>query len=167
MIILTKKHWPYLWLELSVAARCLYNSWICLHSDQAMPITADKVFVHIQLTQLDPPPPWGLTLMGSLCRVGVRYLLDIWGGCWSDHQTDIENGEVGLSQAILADGYNIASMQHEYQGLDFRQQPDRLQCKGRLGGANPTFCCDTPGRRTFPSHAQRIALPLCRACSGI
>ncbi|DBA72717.1 TPA: hypothetical protein ACH3X2_010115 [Trebouxia sp. C0005] len=77
-------------------------------------------------------------------RVGVRYLLDIWGGCWSDHQTDIENGEVGLSQAILADGYNIASMQHEYQGLDFRQQPDRLQCKGRLGGANPTFCCDTP-----------------------
>ncbi|DBB04554.1 TPA: hypothetical protein ACH3X1_012635 [Trebouxia sp. C0004] len=77
-------------------------------------------------------------------RVGVRYLLDIWGGCWSDHQTDIENGEVGLSQAILADGYNVASMQYEYQGLDFRQQPDRLQCKGRLAGANPTFCCDTP-----------------------
>ncbi|KAL0054031.1 hypothetical protein WJX82_002656 [Trebouxia sp. C0006] len=77
-------------------------------------------------------------------RVGVQYLLDIWGGCWSDHQTDIENGEVGLSQAILADGYNIASMQHEYLGLDFRQQPDRLQCKGRLAGANPTFCCDTP-----------------------
>jgi len=87
--------------------------------------------------------------MGSLCRVGVQYLLDIWGGCWSDHQTDIENGEVGLSQAILADGYNIASMQHEYQVLDFRQQPDRLQCKGRLAGANPTFCCDTPGLHMF------------------
>ena len=78
-------------------------------------------------------------------RVGVRYLLDVWGGCWTDHQTDIENGEVGLSQALLGDGYNIASMQHEYAGLDFRQQPDKLQCKGRLSGANPTFCCDVPG----------------------
>ncbi len=111
-----------------------------------MLITAEKAFNHIPLTQLDaPPPPLCLTPMGSLCRVGVQYLLDIWGGCWSDHQTDIKNGEVGLSQAILADGYNIASMQHEYQGLDFRQQPDRLQCKGRLAGANPTFCCDMPG----------------------
>ena len=130
-----------------------------------MLITADKIFNHIQPTQLDPPSC--LTPMGSLCRVGVRYLLDIWGGCWSDHQTDIENGEVGLSQAILADGYNIASMQHEYQGLDFRQQPDRLQCKGRLAGANPTFCCDTPGLHVIPSDAHCLALPLCRACSGI
>ncbi len=117
-----------------------------MHSEQAMLITADKAFKHIQPTQLDPPC---LTPMGFLCRVGVQYLLDIWGGCWSDHQTDIENGEVGLSQAILADGYNIASMQHEYQGLDFRQQPDRVQCKGRLAGANPTFCCDTPGLHLF------------------
>ncbi len=151
-----------------------------MHSEQAMLITADKAFKHIQPTQLDPPPSHCLTPMGSLCRVGVQYLLDIWGGCWSDHQTDIENGEVGLSQAILADGYNIASMQHEYQGLDFRQQPDRLQCKGRLAGANPTFCCDTPGLHVFcflfffpPLFfvfvfcVHCLALPLCRACSDI
>ena len=82
----------------------------------------------------------------------MRYLLDIWSGCWSDHQTDIENGEVGLSQALLADGYNIASMQHEYAGLDFRRQPDRLQCKGRQG-ANPTFCCDVPGMHSNSSNS--------------
>ena len=76
----------------------------------------------------------------------MRYLLDVWGGCWLDHQADIENGEVGLSQALLADGYNIASMQHEYAGLDFRRQPDRLQCKGPWPGSNPTFCCDVPGQ---------------------
>lgn len=77
-------------------------------------------------------------------RVGIRYLLDTWGGCYTDHQTDIERGEVGLSQALLADGYNLASLQHEYAGIDWRRQPDRLQCKGRLPGANPTFCCDVP-----------------------
>ncbi|KAL3148312.1 hypothetical protein ABBQ38_013776 [Trebouxia sp. C0009 RCD-2024] len=77
-------------------------------------------------------------------RVGLRYLLDLWGGCWRDHQADIQNAEVGLSRALLADGYNIASLQHEYAGLDFRRQPDRLHCKGRLPGSNPTFCCDVP-----------------------
>ncbi len=97
-------------------------------------------------------------------RVGVRYLLDIWGGCWSDHQTDIENGEVGLSQALLADGYNIASMQHEYAGLDFRQQPDRLQCKGRVAGANPTFCCDVPGGCLASWDAEPDGY-LCMQCS--
>lgn len=90
--------------------------------------------------------------LAGLYRVGIRYLLDVWAGCWLDHQTDIENGEVGLSQALLADGYNIASMQHEYAGLDFRRQPDRLQCKGRLPGSNPTFCCDVPGQPTHCSH---------------
>ena len=78
-------------------------------------------------------------------RVGIRYLLDTWGGCYADHQTDIERGEVGLSQPLLADGYNLASLQHEYAGIDWRRQPDRVQCKGRLPGANPTFCCDVPG----------------------
>ena len=89
----------------------------------------------------------------------MRYLLDVWGGCWLDHQADIENGEVGLSQALLADGYNIASMQHEYAGLDFRRQPDRLQCKGRLPGANPTFCCDVPGRPTHSFPLCQMAVP--------
>lgn len=79
----------------------------------------------------------------DVCRVGLRYMLDLWSGCWQSHQADIENGEIGLSQALLANGYNIASMQHEYTGLDFRRQPDKLQCKGRLG--NPTFCCESPG----------------------
>ena len=73
-----------------------------------------------------------------------------------DHQTDIEQGEIGLSQAVLADGYNIASMQHEYAGLDFRQQPERLQCKGRLAMANPTFCCDVPGELLRRSHTARL-----------
>lgn len=79
----------------------------------------------------------------AVCRVGVRYMLDVWAGCWRDHQADIENGEIGLSQALLADGYNIASLQHEYAGLDFRRQPDKLKCKGLVG--NPTFCCESPG----------------------
>lgn len=96
---------------------------------------------------LNLPPPWqSLHLLTPLPRVGLRYLLDLWGGCWRDHQADIQNAEVGLSRALLADGYNIASLQHEYAGLDFRRQPDRLQCKGRLPGSNPTFCCDVPGQ---------------------
>ena len=99
----------------------------------------------------------------------MRYLLDVWGGCWLDHQADIENGEVGLSQALLADGYNIASMQHEYAGLDFRRQPDRLQCKGRLPGSNPTFCCDVPGQPlltapTVLADCSYSARSLCLLC---
>lgn len=116
---------------------------------------------------------------GCGCSVGLRYMLDLWSGCWQDHQADIENGEIGLSQALLADGYNIASMQHEYAGLDFRRQPDKLQCKGRQG--NPTFCCETPGKTPAHVHAVghmaihcgRVALPLvlhshhqlCQSCA--
>ena len=100
--------------------------------------------LHRHHTLMLYPKPQTSTSKLVACRVGLRYMLDLWSGCWQDHQADIENGEVGLSQALLADGYNIASMQHEYAGLDFRRQPDRLQCKGRRG--NPTFCCEAPGK---------------------
>ncbi|KAK9817752.1 hypothetical protein WJX72_001639 [[Myrmecia] bisecta] len=71
-------------------------------------------------------------------RVGVQVMLDILGGCWADHWADIVNGEVGVSQQLLASGYNIASLQHEYAGVDFRLEPERLKCRGKQ---NPTFCC--------------------------
>ena len=74
--------------------------------------------------------------------MGVQYLLATWGGCWDDHGTDILHGEVGLSRRLLADGYNIASLQPEYAGLDFRQHSAALRCKGR---GNPAFCCGVPG----------------------
>jgi hypothetical protein len=53
-------------------------------------------------------------------------------------------GEVGLSRAVLAAGYNIASIQPEYAGLDFRKVSwEYFRCRGKR---NPTFCCGPPGR---------------------
>ncbi|KAK9864129.1 hypothetical protein WJX84_011962 [Apatococcus fuscideae] len=71
-------------------------------------------------------------------RVGIQYVLDLWGGCWGDHWDEIVHAEIGLTQAIMEDGYNVASMQHEYEGLDFRLEPSKLSCRGKL---NPSFCC--------------------------
>lgn len=52
-------------------------------------------------------------------------------------------GEVGLSRAVLQAGYNIASTQPEYAGLDFRKVSwEWFTCKGKR---NPTFCCGPPG----------------------
>lgn len=77
-----------------------------------------------------------------LCRVGIQYVLDLWGGCWGDHWDEIVHAEIGLTQAIMEDGYNVASMQHEYEGLDFRLEPTKLSCRGKL---NPSFCCGMEG----------------------
>ena len=78
----------------------------------------------------------------GLCRVGIQYILDLWGGCWGDHWDEIVHAEIGLTQAIMEDGYNVASMQHEYEGLDFRLEPTKLSCRGKL---NPSFCCGMEG----------------------
>jgi hypothetical protein len=57
-------------------------------------------------------------------------------------------GEVGLSRAMLAAGYNIASIQPEYAGLDFRKVSwEYFRCRGKR---NPTFCCGPPGRCLMP-----------------
>lgn len=34
-------------------------------------------------------------------------------------------------------------VQREYAGMDFRERPTQLKCKGQL---NPTFCCGVEGR---------------------
>ena len=74
--------------------------------------------------------------------MGIQYILDLWGGCWGDHWDDIVHAEIGLTQSIMEDGYNVASMQHEYEGLDFRLEPSKLSCRGKL---NPTVCCGMDG----------------------
>lgn len=49
---------------------------------------------------------------------------------------------VGFSAALLAAGYNVASLQPEYAGVDFRRGSRHLSCRRRL---NPTFCCGASG----------------------
>lgn len=75
-------------------------------------------------------------------------MLDILGGCWASHQQDIVYGEIGLSQALLADGYNVASLEPEYAFVDFRHERKKLRCKGK---SNPTFVAGTEGTASpFP-----------------
>lgn len=67
-------------------------------------------------------------------------------------------GEVGLSRAVLAAGYNIASIQPEYAGLDFRKVSwEYFRCRGKR---NPTFCCGPPGR-CLMLCARRQCYPFC------
>jgi len=54
-ILPTKRLWPDLWLKLNNAAHLLCNSWLRLHSEQAILITADRDLNHIRPTQLEPP----------------------------------------------------------------------------------------------------------------
>lgn len=53
-------------------------------------------------------------------HVGMSFMRVTWKHCpWSDHETAIVRGEVGLSRAILAAGFGIASRQYPYQ-TEFR-----------------------------------------------
>lgn len=74
----------------------------------------------------------------------MQFMLDTFAGdkCWSSHDEDIMHSEVGFSTAMLAAGYNVASLQPEYAGLDFRRGTRQLSCRRRQ---NPTFCCGTAG----------------------
>lgn len=63
--------------------------------------------------------------------------------CRKNHWASIVASEIGASQAALAAGLNVASLQGEYDGIDFRQYPTELACKGRK---NPTFCCGLDGK---------------------
>ncbi|KAK9807172.1 hypothetical protein WJX73_003501 [Symbiochloris irregularis] len=71
-------------------------------------------------------------------RVGVQHVMAAFSQCRSNQWSSIVASEIGSSQKLLAAGHNIASMQHAYEGIDFRENPTTLSCKGKK---NPSFCC--------------------------
>jgi len=89
----------------------------------------------------------------ALDHIGIKYALKSWK-CFdnNDKLSIILSGEIGLSQALLEDGYNIASTTM-YHGWDFRNK--KLRHCGMAGTKigpvqNPTACFSAGCRALDP-----------------